>query len=299
LKAFVIIGLDLSLIIFFLRFHKAIFVFAIALSSFLTTESLILDCTYSVRNLWRINSLYTCTARVVFVGDPRYVTEVSINHMAGRNHSNVVGLLIENQPMGFIPGNISNFFPNLEAMSINNCGLQELTSEAINGLSNLRQLHLNPNQITEIGNNLFEGNPRLRFITFSRNPIRHIAHNVFDHLTELETLDMLTATCINANNGNRNAVLTFLFRLSVSCPPTFDMIFERTESKLLQGVDITHIIDNQVSERINPLTWKVFEMDQKLTMIDQRVSQLEREWRSLIGLRELLESEKPKAFYKK
>ena len=132
----------------------------------------------------------------------------------------------------------------------------------------------------------------MRFISFARNPIRNVAHNVFDVLPDLETVDIQQGFCINDSNGNRNSLSTHLFRISVNCPPTFDMIFERTEAKLLQGVGLERKIDNQVSDRLNPLTWSLFNTNEKVAIIDERVTQLEKEWTGLGMLKELLTHEK-------
>lgn len=269
----------------------------IAYATFSTFDALILDCTYSMRNLWWIKNLYTCKARVVFVGDQRFVTQVSQNHLSGRGNSQVQGLLIENQPMTYVPGNIHYFFMNLEALNIYNCGVNYLRREDINNLPRLRQLYLYYNNIHELGNNLFEGNPSMKHMSFTSNPIKHIAHNVFDYLYSLETLDMASATCISVNNGNRNAVKAVLFRFAVSCPPTFEMIFERMEKRLLQGAELKRQVDEQVSERINPLTWSLNQTQEQLELVDKRVTELENKCENLNTFGHFLGIEKPKAFY--
>lgn len=228
-----------------------------------------------------------CTAKVIFVGDSRVITAVSTNHLSGRSNSDVRGLLIENQVLGLVPVNISGFFPNLEAISLNNCDLEEIKREDINGFSNLQQLHLKPNKITEIGNNLFEGNPGMKFISFTSNPIKNVAYNVFDDLNELVILDISLAKCISSDNSNRNDVLSVIFRISVNCPPTFKMLLEKIEENTVQGNDLKQQIDDQVSEKINPLTGLFDEMKEKLKRAELKVAHLEEENKSLSFLKEL------------
>jgi Leucine rich repeat len=235
------------------RFIKSIFAVVMTFSTFLSIDSLILECDYSVRSNWRIFNVYTCTGKVLLVGDPQVITEVSTNHLNSNNNNYVRSLLIENQSLRLIPKNISNFFPNLESLNINRCGIEKIEREDLSDFPNLLQLHLNPNRISEIGNNLFEGNSRLKFITFSGNPIKHVAQNVFDDLKELEYLDIEAGTCVSQITRNRDQVLSFMFKLAVNCPPTFDMNFERIEAKLGQSNALKQVIDDQVSKEIDPI----------------------------------------------
>lgn len=247
-------------------------------------HSLTLQCIYSNKNYWRIDNLYTCTGTVVLDGDPRFITEVSQNHLEGSNNNNVLSVLIEKQLLGFIPGNISKFFPNLVSLAVNDCGVEEIERKDINQFFKLRQLHLNPNKISEIGNGLFEENKILKFITFSGNPVRHVAHNVFDDLNELEILDMEVTTCISQSNWGRDNISAFMFRLTVSCPPSFEMLFERVQRKLLKGNKLKQKIEDGVSERISTL---LNQTQVKLETTDERLKQLERKLRNLSWLKEI------------
>lgn len=268
------------------KFFKRTLVCLFAVSFLATSSSLILDCMYAVRNLWQVNSVYTCTANVISVGDARDVNAVSTNHLIGRSDSDVRGLLIENQLLRLVPANISSFFQNLEAISLNNCDLEEIKREDIRGFSKLRQLHLNPNRITEIGNNLFEGNPGMKFITFTNNPIKHVAYNLFDDLTELVTLDILHGTCVSSNS-NKNNILSFIFQISANCPPTFKMLLEKIQEENVQGTDLKQQIDDQVMEKIHPLSGLMNELNEKLKKAEVKIAHLEEENKSFIFLKEL------------
>jgi hypothetical protein len=243
----------------------------------LSSEALILDCTYSVRGFFNLPNLYTCTARVVFIGDPRHVTEVSTNHLPGRNNNDVLGISIQNQNLKFLPRNISNFFPNTQGFDVNYCGLEKIEKEDISGFKNLSTFYPADNNIRLIPNDMFEDNPLINFIAMGRNPIRHIAANVFDNLP-LTELYLNPLSCINAEAVNRSNVKDLIFKVAVSCPPTFEMNFERIQARLQLENNCDQCerrIDEQISERINPLTWKMFEMDQSLQKLEERVFTLE------------------------
>lgn len=70
---------------------------------------LILDCAYSVRSIWVVGAVYHCNARIIFVGDPRNVTEVSHNHTPGNDHSTVLSIEIANQIVPLAPHFICYF----------------------------------------------------------------------------------------------------------------------------------------------------------------------------------------------
>jgi Leucine rich repeat len=215
-----------------------------------------------------------CAARVVVIGDLQNVTDVSQNHLTGRSNEDVQGIVIENQALRFAPRNLNQFFPNLEAFDIYRSQIEVITKEDLENFSNLTQLNLPGNRIQSLAGNLLEGNPLLSAISFSENPIQHVDYKVFDHLEDLNTLSFMSTSCTSMfHMNNRGGVLHLMFMLLVSCPPSFAM----TESKILNGVGFQKTIDEQVADRMNPLTWNIFEMNQKLEDHDDRIAHLENE----------------------
>jgi Leucine-rich repeat (LRR) protein len=233
-------------------------------------QALVLECNFAVRDSWLIPNLYSCVPVVIFTGDLRYVTEIIGNHQQGFNDNDVERIAIVHQPMDFLPRNMSNFFPNVISIELADLGLTEITREDINGFPKLKQMNLNPNNIRELGNGVFEGNPELEKLALSGNPIKNIAHNVFDNLTKLTLLHMFTP-CFNLFTDTREGIEDFIFRSSIHCPPTFKMIEER----ILNGIEFQIKIDEQVSERINPLTWTMFEMGNMAIDHEERIERLE------------------------
>ena len=53
-------------------------------------NSIILDCSYSMQSARRLYNMYTCTGKIIFVGDLKTVSDVSHNHMANQSNSNVL-----------------------------------------------------------------------------------------------------------------------------------------------------------------------------------------------------------------
>lgn len=223
-----------------LRLGKNLLLLALLGSS----TGLFLQCIYTLQG-----SEYRCTAQVIFVGDSRIISEVSHNHLAGKNDSDVTQLFIQNQVVGFIPHNVSDFFPILNRFDVNNASITELTRDSLKGLYRLRIFQVNVNQIEGIRGDIFMDNSELQQINLINNPIKHVAHRVFDHLTQLTYLNFQTTTCINSNANTRAATVQLIFQLLLSCPPTFEMI----ETQIINGEKLEEqfsVIRNETDEQI-------------------------------------------------
>lgn len=234
----------------------------------ITNEAVILDCTYSVINWWRLNGLYACTARIILVGDQRIVTDVSQNHQTGRRNSDVVYLAAFSQQLNYMLINLELFYENLHSINLNDNKITSITRDDLKGLKNLKQIYLGRNQIKIIEPNLFADNPLLMSISFQNNPLRHVAHHVFDHLPDLSSLRFQETTCINQGfDGERHNVLLLMFRLIISCPPSFEM----TEQKIITGEDFHNKTDEQIVDRLSPVILNQRELGIKLTDLEIRM----------------------------
>jgi hypothetical protein len=245
-----------------------------------------------MKELWSLPLAYICNARIVSIGDSKHVTGVSTNHLPGYDNTKVLGFYVVDKPVGFLPRNISNFFPNIEGLGLYRMGITELKREDLEPFPKLKAIDLNGNKIEEVSNNLFAGNPLVHSIAFYRNPVRHVSQGVFDHLKDLFSLTFYESTCFNAYVANKTQIPDFILKLTVNCPQTFDMIYERTEAKLLEGVKLEMKIDQQISERVNPLTWSLQQTDERLEEIELRVAQLEKELMNLKMLKMFLSKDR-------
>lgn len=267
-------------------FTKSIFLVFFTISA---SSSLYLECTYSMRTHWTVPNIYTCTARIIAVGDPRIVTDVSRNHLAGRNNSDVRGLSFRNQGITELPTNIAEFFPNVEAIDTTNT-LERITREDLEVFPRLRELHLNNNNVRIIETNLFAGNPNMSAISFISNPVAHVAHGVFDNLTQLTQLRFDAVACHSQAAVNRAGVLNLIGRLAVMCPPTFDMNFEMIEERLLNGLNFKTTVDEQISVRINPITYSLFQVNERLAEVERQLNSLKKEVQNLTLVKDFLKA---------
>lgn len=275
---------------FFSRSFKTIF---IALTLISIASSLYLECTYSVRSFWTVPNIYTCTARIISVGDHRNVTDVSRNHLDGRSNSDVKGLSFRTLESKVLPLNIHEFFPNIESIDAKNT-LEELSREELSVFPKLKELLLNDNKVQVINSNLFAGNPNMTSISFIRNPVRNVAAGVFDHLSQLTKLHFDGVTCHSQAAVNRDDVLNLIAKIIVQCPPTFDMNFEMIEERLLNGLMFHKKMDEHVSELINPLTYSVFQVNKRLDEVDEQIKKLEREIQNLTLVKQFLQNQQGK-----
>lgn len=238
----------------------------------LSSNAAMLDCTYSVMNFWFVNGLYCCTARLVLLGDPFVVNDVSQNHLADNSNSNVTGLRIIHQDIKQLPRDLENFYPNLESIDLQASKVEAISKDDLKGLLNLKQLHLNDNKIKVIESDLFADSPLMVAISFYNNPVVHVAHNVFDNLPELKTLHFeLSICCSQGAFANRDLVLTLISRLTIKCPPSFDM----TINKILNGEFFQKKIAEEIEKVVNPLWWKQYESDQRLAKLEEKIRLLE------------------------
>ncbi|CRL03191.1 CLUMA_CG016588, isoform A [Clunio marinus] len=244
---------------------------ALIFSTFTLSNGLLLDCTYSVRSHWTVINTYQCTGRIVFIGDPRNVSNVSHNHIGERNNSDVLGIFIDSQILGFLPRNIDEFFPNLESLAFRSTAIESLHPSELRVFPNLMQIDFFFNAISQLDFHFFQDNLKLRAISFSSNPLNHVGHGVFDVLDELTSLNT-QGTCNSLNvNSNRQLVVNGIFNFARLCPPTFQMM----ETELLTGRNFERTVDQQIADRMNPLTMQVFQLRQELIELENRIAELE------------------------
>lgn len=255
------------------RFLKNVLVIC-GLSSLVALSSgLMLECTYSMKPQDDLGPLYTCDARVVRILDELYVVDISNRsvHMDGRSNIDVEAL-VYNETIGFVPRNVSAFFPNLQLFRADGIGSNSLTRADLVGFGRLTSLRFSNNNLTEIGNDLFIENPLMTRIHFDNNQIRHVAQNVFDQLPALHTLNINDNFCTDEFVFNdRNVIPNMLFQLLLKCPPTFKM----TEERIVNGNALGLAVQSQINNATATLHAKLEAVVEQLSLLQDRVELLE------------------------
>jgi flagellar motility protein MotE (MotC chaperone) len=97
----------------------------------------------------------------------------------------------------------------------------------------------------------------------------------------LATLELANNFCISKTiNNNATAIRDFKFELALKCPPTVAML----EAQLFSRQKFETKIDVQVSERINPLVLKVYQLEQQnqqyehdIVSLEERIAKIEKQ----------------------
>lgn len=134
------------------------------------SASVILNCTYKVQYYGVVGEVYTCEATVTYTqrDQSRNVVEVSQNHLTGMSNQDVKALLIQSQPIDFIPENIDSFFSNLEAVNFLSCPITSLTKDDLKQFPNLKLFRIPFCQLSTLSGDIFLHISELEFIEHSR-----------------------------------------------------------------------------------------------------------------------------------
>lgn len=112
-------------------------------------------------------------------------------------HLVIKSLYFEKCLMRKIPTGLSEIFPNLETLSINQCGLEVITKDDLTGFKNLKALLLPNNDLTSLPSNLFEENKFVEKISCMNNKLTSIGRNMLDPLLKVSVVDLRHNFCIN------------------------------------------------------------------------------------------------------
>jgi Leucine-rich repeat (LRR) protein len=160
--------------------------------------------------------------------------------------------------ISFLPNNLYEVFPNLEAILVSFTNLKVLTKRNLRNLSKLQQLEVDHSRLKEIDENAFESVANLMYLELSYSSITHFPQNVFAKLTKLKML-LLKGNKVSALNPklfDNNQDLTEL-RLSDNRIKTI----ERGTFDRLTKLEILDLSYNQLSQ----LSEDIFEYNSKIT----------------------------------
>lgn len=258
------------------------------------SRSLLLNCKYKTATFHIFPDCYTCEATVLLLGHEVNVEDVSRNHLAGKSNNDVVALQILNQEaVDFVPQNVNSFFPNLKVFEMRFCGVKTISSPELEQFGKkLEYLSFWKNDLEKIHHDLFKFSQNLKVIIFESNKIRHIDHDVFELTPYLRHLYLHYNVCVSSSSVDNDATLQELkFQLALKCPPTIQML----ESQLFSRQKFQTKIDEQISERVNPLVYAVNQlgnqMDHNITNLEERIARLEKELTEAIRSLKVLKSQ--------
>lgn len=221
-----------------------------------------LKCDFSVIAFWEIGDKYGCNGEFIIEDrEEMNVMKVTGSHLTGKTNKCVLGVKFLNPAVTRLPRGMENFFPNLEAIYSETGELTEIAKDDFAPFPMLKQVHLYKHKIKVLNSDLFASNPNVMHVSFAGNPLTTIGRTTFTRISELKSLFLLGANCIDkAVINDRPGVEDLMATLYAKCPPSFQMI----QKEILESFELEKKIDDQFTEKVSSLLWKTFELEKKL-----------------------------------
>jgi hypothetical protein len=180
--------------------------------------------------------------------------------------------------LNFFPRGLNGVFPNLEAIFMRYGRLIEVHQSDLKPFTTLRYLRLDDNDIRTLEKDLFKFNTALEYIGVHNNKITSIHPTVFDHLTKLTILYVYGNECVGTArsvNGNREEVFALIEDVKRQCSD-FDwqnfLKINKVEHDLMEFRERSENQSSAVERTIKGLQ---VEMNQKLTVMQEKQEQME------------------------
>lgn len=250
-----------------------IFLFAIASS----TSALTFNCTYSYTSFSPINNKYTCNTIPLDYEKNQTIVAMNGDNTIGRNSSHVEGFWIKNCALlDYFPQGISNFFPNLIALTLYQCGLITLSGHELEEHPKLEYFNAYNNRIVRIPGILFKPTSKMRYISFEYNQIQHVGDNLLERLMFLEYVYFSYNPCYNSyNSGSRSSSLTdVLGRLRMYCPDNKKDLEVSTgnagkECSITEQNEFFELLNAELSLRMEEMSLKLDEVSKENAVISE------------------------------
>ena len=126
------------------------------------------------------------------------MVEVQGDHTNGLTDSDCQALIVYNEKtLTRLPQNISNFFPNIQALVWTHGSITTLVAEDIEPMKKLVILVLGYNKIVTLSGALFKNMPELLLVEFNNNLIEYVDKNVLSSGKYLDSADFKENPCID------------------------------------------------------------------------------------------------------
>lgn len=142
--------------------------------------------------LWFFNA-YTCKVTKISKTSSASQAESFVGtHLHGRSNSDVKYMKIVDQSIDAFPRGLQLVFPNLKYLTIQSCGLQNISKEDLEGLENLEYLNLWFNKLTSLPDDLFVETKKLVWIDFYKNQLERLSSRLLQPI--IGTLEFVDFT---------------------------------------------------------------------------------------------------------
>jgi hypothetical protein len=131
------------------------------------------------------------------------ISEIQGRHESEKQNCNVKGLRVDEMTTKFLPHNLCEHFPRLEAIEVVGGKLSRLEKRDIKHYVNLKILWLPRNNIETLRKDAFESNQKLEKISFYGNRLRFIESEAFRGLKSLKFISLDLNDCIDRCAWNK------------------------------------------------------------------------------------------------
>ncbi|KAG5684223.1 hypothetical protein PVAND_013461 [Polypedilum vanderplanki] len=134
---------------------------------------------------------YSCFVRNLKIAtENATIDNIKGEHKPGKSKYDVDSLIITNQNMRFLPNDISNQFPYLKELIVDNSKLTNVNKAPFKNLPHLTKLVIKGHDIENISPYAFENIPQLEELDLSKNNLRELPFGIFEKLPNLKTLNL-------------------------------------------------------------------------------------------------------------
>lgn len=159
---------------------------------FSSISALTFNCVY----VYNAN-MYTCFPQISGISDSRSLINVTGLHVGGKNNTDVDAVYIDDySDLDFVPQGMTNFFPNLVAITITSSGVKTLNGDELHEYRHLREFALAHGPLESVPSNFFETTPDIRQISFLNNSIRYVGENSLNSKQNLHWINFELNICI-------------------------------------------------------------------------------------------------------
>jgi hypothetical protein len=182
------------------------------------TDSITVDCEYSV-NSWGIFGLdYTCYSISVENLAIKVADNITGVHLNDKLNANVQALDMQYlSELTFIPSNFNVFFPNLIILEFYDCPINSIDGNELDGLGKLKALILMKTNISSIPRNFFAKTPNIEYLEVGESPLIEVGAHLFYSLQNLKYVDFWYDSCISATASTPAEILNLKSNLRTQC----------------------------------------------------------------------------------
>lgn len=155
------------------------------------------ECRFKKRLRWPRSDSYEISKQNLLESKWDKTLKFSGDGITDETHISIKSIYFEKCLMRKIPTGLSEIFPNLETLSVNQCGLAIICKDDLKSFKNLKTLILPNNDLTSLPGNLFEENTTIERISFRGNKLTSIGINLLDPLLKVSAVDFRDNFCIN------------------------------------------------------------------------------------------------------